>query len=303
MNLHALRVFTVVAEQKSVTEAANILAISQPAATIQIRNLEREIGFKLLEAKGRGIRLTSVGEFLYKQSMPMFFMEKNIENRLKDLKEGTCEKVRIASTYLPANFLLPACLASFKKEYPAAEVDLYSGNSAETINRLMQYKADIAFLVKEEWAPCALEKIHLFDMEFCFILPQGHPYAGKEISLEQLVKEPFLLREEGSSTREMLLALCKVHGVQDPVVGLQFHGLNESIQSVVAGYGIMLAPFRAVAGHIARKEVGWVKVKGIEIKRPVYLCCRTQDEISAALIQKMLPIVKKHSGIADNGST
>lgn len=293
MNLHALRVFTVVAKQKSVTEAAAILAISQPAVTIQIRNLEKEIGFKLLEAQGRGIRLTNVGDFLYKQAMPIFFMEKNIENRLAGLKKGVCEKLRIASTYLPANFLLPACLAAFKKEYPATEIDLYSGNSAETINRLTHYKADIAFLVKENWDSYALERIHLFDMEFCFVLPVGHPYAGKEISLAQLVKEPFLLREEGSSTREILLALCKVHGVPDPVIGLQFHGLNESIQAVIAGYGIMLAPFRAVAAHIDRKEVGWVKVRGIEIKRPVYLCCREHDEIAAALIQKILPMVKK----------
>ncbi|WP_320940426.1 LysR family transcriptional regulator, partial [Lysinibacillus capsici] len=78
MNLHALRLFTKVAELNSVSKAAQTLMISQPAVTIQIRNLEKELGLTLLEAKGRGISLTQNGTFLYKQAQRLFDLETDI---------------------------------------------------------------------------------------------------------------------------------------------------------------------------------------------------------------------------------
>ena len=102
-----------------------------------------------------------------------------------------------------------------------------------------------------------------------------------------------MLREEGSSTREILFALCKVHGVANPKIGVQFHGLNESIHAVIAGYGTMLAPSLAVAEHLQRNEVGRVRVKGIKIKRPVYFCSRKTDKELSPHITKILEIIKQ----------
>lgn len=298
MNLHSLRIFTTVASIKSVTEAAKVLSISQPAVTIQIRNLEKETGLKLIEAKGRGMTLTNAGQFLFKQAERLFDMEKDIENKLGQLRNGELEDLRIASTYLPANFLLPLWLAKFKKESPLINIDLYSGNSNEAIEKLLHYKADIAFVVKEKWKQPDLNLHHLMDIDFWFIVPTGHKYNGKEVLLADLVQEPFLLREEGSSTREILFSLCHVHGVTAPYIGLQFHGLNESIRSVIAGYGTMLAPSLAVQEHLKRKEVGRVKVKGIEIKRPVYLCSRKRDKELSPNIKEFLNVIKNNSGLA-----
>ena len=293
MNIHALRIFTAVASIKSVTEAAEILSISQPAVTMQIRNLERETGLKLIEANGRGMKLTHAGKFLFKQAEYLFDMEKNLEHKLEQFKNGELEDLRIASTYLPANFLLPLGLAQFKNETPFVNVKIYSGNSTETLERLIHYKADAAFVVKEAWQQPELNLIHLMDLDFWFIVPTGHKYAGKEVLLSDLVQEPFLLREEGSSTREILFALCKVHGVANPKIGVQFHGLNESIHAVIAGYGTMLAPSLAVAEHLQRNEVGRVRVKGIKIKRPVYFCSRKTDKERSPHITKILAIIQQ----------
>ncbi|MDY7042702.1 LysR family transcriptional regulator [Virgibacillus sp. M23] len=294
MNLHSLRIFTTVASIRSVTEAARVLSISQPAVTIQIRNLEKETGLKLIKAEGRGIKLTKEGQFLFKHAERLFDMEKDIEYKLRQLENGKQENLRIASTYLPANFLLPLWLAKLKKDSPLVKVELYSGNSNEVIEQLLHYKADIAFVVNEDWNQSDLNLHHLVDIDFWFIVPIGHKYDGKEILLSDLVQEPFLLREEGSSTREILFSLCRVHGVTPPRVGLQFHGLNESIRSVIAGYGVMLAPSLAIQEHLNRKEVGRVKVKGVDIKRPVYLCSRKEDKELSPNIKNFLDLVKKY---------
>ncbi|PMC37488.1 hypothetical protein CJ195_12110 [Bacillus sp. UMB0899] len=95
--------------------------------------------------------------------------------------------------------------------------------------------------------------------------------------------------------REILISLCKIHRVPVPNVGLQFHGLNESIRSVIAGYGTMLAPSLAVKDYLERKEVGRVTVKGIEIRRPVYLCRRNRDEEIPINLDNFINYVKSSS--------
>ncbi|MCM2980358.1 LysR family transcriptional regulator [Niallia circulans] len=288
MNLHALRIFITVASAKSVTDAARVLSISQPAVTMQIRNLEKETGLTLIESAGRGIKLTKEGEFLYKQGERLFDLERDIEGKINQLKAGILDNIKIASTYLPANFLLPSLLAKLKIDNPLLHIELYSGNSNEAIEKLLRYKVDLALVVKERWEQPELHVTHIMDVDFWFIVPRKHKFAGKEISFSQLVQEPFLVRENGSSTRDMLYSLCKIHGVNHPPVGLQFHGLNESIHSVIAGYGVMLAPSLAVKEHVLRKEVGVVKVKGVEIKRPIFLCRRNENVELSPLVNQLL---------------
>ncbi|MFO1443976.1 LysR family transcriptional regulator [Bacillus sp. Bva_UNVM-123] len=293
MNLHALRIFSKVASMKSVTKASEALAISQPAVTIQLRNLEKEIGLKLVETKGRGIRLTVEGEYLYGRAVRFFDMEKDIENKLLQLKNGELDELKIASTNVPANFLLPNWLAKFKNEYPSINVNLHIGNSDQVLEKLLHFEADIAFVVKEDLSEPDIESHHLMNIDYWFIVPHGHKFDGKEVTLKELFAEPFLLREEGSSTRELLLALCKIHQTPQPKVGLQFHGLNESLRSVIAGYGIMLAPSIAVKKDIERKKIGRVKVNGVEISRPVHICTRKWDKELSTNYHKFITIINK----------
>ncbi|TCJ02031.1 LysR family transcriptional regulator [Cytobacillus praedii] len=292
MNLHALRLLIKVAELKSVTKAADALSISQPAVTIQIRNLEKETGLKLIETVGRGINLTKEGEFLVERALTLFDMEKDIENKLFQLKNGELQELRIASTYLPANFLLPVWLAKFKMDFPSVNVNLYSGNSNQVLENLLRYNSDIAFVVKEEWNNPDIHLDHLMDIDFWFIVPHGHKYDGQEVSLRELMTEPFLLREDGSSTREILFSLCKVYRVPIPRIGLQYHGLNESIRSVVAGYGTMLAPQLAVREYWERGEIGRVIVNEIEVRRPVYICSRKNDKEFPLNLNRFIDYVK-----------
>jgi DNA-binding transcriptional LysR family regulator len=204
--------------------------------------------------------LTEAGEFLFKQAEKLFDMEADIEKKLEQYKKGVPEELRISSTYLPANFLLPSWLAKFMNRFPLVNVKLYSGNSKQVIDKLLHYKTDIAFVVKEKWTEPDIDLLHIMDIHYWFIVPKGHKYDGKEVTLSDLVQEPFILREMGSSTREILFSFLKVHGVESPNIGLQLQGLNESIRAVVAGYGVMLAPSLAVQEHLDRKEIGRTKV-------------------------------------------
>lgn len=136
MNLHALRLFHIVAEKGNVTRAAEELNISQPAVTAQIKKLEQEIGLILLAPKGRGILLTEAGIQLSKHTKRLFSLEAEIEAYVEQYKNGFIGKLRIVATYLPANFLLPKWLARYKQRYPDVEVELTTTNSRKAIDQL-----------------------------------------------------------------------------------------------------------------------------------------------------------------------
>lgn len=277
MNLHALRIFAKVAETKSVTQTADVLSLTQPAVTAQLRSIESEIGFRLFKRNGRGITLTEMGKILYPYARQVFEAEKEVEYQITLLKNGKKGRLRIASTYVPLNFLLPDWLAAFKTSSPQTEIELKSGNSAQVLESLLQYESDVAIAVIEDLHHEEILTSHLTNLSYDFIVPADHPLNGKTVPLERLSQEPFLMREEGSSTRDKLFSLFTSKGIKKPTVDLQFSGVHEAIQMIKAGYGITLVPRDAVHGSLKRQEIGRVYIEDIEIVRPVVVCKRAND--------------------------
>lgn len=296
MNLHALRLFHIVAEKGNVTRAAEELNISQPAVTAQIKKLEQDIGLILLAPKGRGILLTEAGIQLAKHTKRLFSLEAEIEAYIEQYKNGSIGKLRIAATYLPANFLLPKWLASYKKRYPDVEVELTTTNSLKAIDQLINYQAEIAFIGGRRELHPLINRRELFEDEMWFVVHKNHKFASKKVTLAQIVQEPFVFREEGSSVREKLVSLCKINNVNQPTVGLQINGLNETIRAVMEGYGVTFASSLEVKEYIARGDVGKVNVDGIELKNPISICTRIEDGLSMPanhLIQMVINEVNK----------
>ncbi|KSU86132.1 LysR family transcriptional regulator [Priestia flexa] len=280
MNLHALRLFYTVAEKRSVTRAAEELNISQPAVTAQIKKLEQEIDLTLVSPKGRGIFLTPAGEQLAKHAKRLFSLEREIESSIKQYRDGTAGKLRIVATYLPANFLLPKWIGLYKQQYPEVEVELITTNSSKAIDYLINYQAEIALIGGKREFHSLITSNELFEDQMLFIVHKNHKYAGKKVALSEIVREPFVFREEGSSSREKLFSLCKIHNVSKPIIGLQINGLNETIRTVIAGYGVTFVSSLEVNEHLAQEQVAIVHVEEVNLKNPISLCTREKDELS-----------------------
>nr|WP_256449788.1 LysR family transcriptional regulator substrate-binding protein [Stutzerimonas stutzeri] len=145
------------------------------------------------------------------------------------------------------------------------------------IESLLQYQSDVAIAVIEDLHHEDLHTSHLTDLSYDFIVPVDHPLNGQTVPLERLSHEPFLMREEGSSTRDKLFSLFTAKGIKKPTVDLQFSGVHEAIQMIKAGYGITLVPRDAVQRSLERGEIGRVYIEGIDIIRPVVVCKRAND--------------------------
>ncbi|MGI8348424.1 LysR family transcriptional regulator [Niallia circulans] len=280
MNLHALKLFHIVAEKGNVTRAAEELNISQPAVTAQIKKLEQEIGMTLLAPKGRGILLTEVGIELAKHTKRVFSLEGEMEAYLDQYKNGSIGKLRIVATYLPANFLLPKWLAKYKRRYPEVEVELTTTNSLKAMDQIINYQAEIAFIGGKRESHPFLNTSELFEDEMWFVVHKHHKFAAKKVTLGQVMCEPFIFREKGSSAREKLVSLCTINSINQPTVGLQINGLNEAIRVVMEGYGITFVSSLEVKEYIARGDLAKVNVEGVELKNPISICRRREDELS-----------------------
>ncbi|GGA49048.1 LysR family transcriptional regulator [Paenibacillus physcomitrellae] len=283
MNLHALRLFHIIASSGSVTRASEQLNISQPAITAQVKKFEKELGLSLLKPQGRGIALTEAGEKLAAHATRLFAVEQQIEQLVSDYQSGAKGAIRLTATYLPANFLLPAWIAGFKQKYEQVEMSITTTNSAGAMKLLLNMEADMAVFggAAEEWEE-SIQMEQLFEDELWFVVSPQHPYAGRQVSLEEMVKQPFVMREEGSSTRERLFSLCRTYNLPSPRVALQFNGLHEAITSVVAGYGASFVSSLVVRDYVERGALCRVDVEGIRLRNIIGVCTRRNEPLTAA---------------------
>lgn len=285
MNLHALRLFHTVASTGSVTQASKLLNISQPSITAQIKKFEKELQLPLLKPQGRGIALTDAGEELTLLAGRLFAVEQQIEQFAEQYRNGTNGSIRIAATYLPAHFLIPAWLAKFKQQYEQVEIMITTTNSSDALKQLLNVEADIAIYggIDEEY-PDTIQKEELFQDELWFVVAPNHCYANQRVTLPEIIKEPFVMREEGSSTRERLLSLCRTYNVPAPTISLQFNGLHEAITAVIAGYGANFVSSLVVRDYVERGELSRVYVEGIHLKNTIAICTRKHEPLSAVAV-------------------
>lgn len=283
MNLHALRLFHVVASAGSVTRASELLNISQPAITAQIKKFEKELMLPLLKPLGRGIALTDAGEEVNLLAKRLFAVEQQIEQFAHQISTGTTGSIRLAATYLPAHFLIPTWIAKFKRQYEQVEMKITTTNSSGALKLLMNVDVDIAVYggIAEAY-PDTIQKEELFQDELWFVVAPSHRYANRQVSLSEMMKEPFVMREEGSSTRERLLSLCRTYNSPVPTISLQFNGLHEAITAVIAGYGANFVSSLVVREHVERGLLARVYVEGIHLVNTIAICTRKNEPLSAA---------------------
>lgn len=294
MNLHALRLFHEIAKTGSVTRASELLNISQPAITAQIKKFEKELSLTLMVPQGRGIALTDAGKKVAVLAKRLFAVEQQIEQFAKDYGQGMDGQIRLAATYLPAQFLLPSWLAKFKQRYEQVEMSITTTNSSGALKQLLNVEVDLAIYGGlPEAYPDSVNTEKLFEDELWFVVAPSHKYAGRRVSLHEMVKEPFVMREEGSSTRERLLALCRTYSAPAPKIALQFNGLHEAITAVIAGYGANFVSSLVVREHVARGELCRVYVDGIDLKNVIAICTRKNEPLSAAA-RNLVELIRQH---------
>jgi DNA-binding transcriptional LysR family regulator len=236
--LHQLYVFGMVARFKSVTRASEELHMTQPAVSIQIKQLQNAIDVPLIEVIGRKLYLTEAGENLYDLYETVYNELETFEAQISQLKGGLKGSLTISAAST-AKYFLPYLLGEFQKRYPRIEISLKVTNRDEVLQHLRNNEYNLAILTQVPDDE-SIGAIPFLDNRLQMCAPYDHPLANKKnLTIEDLKDEAFIYREFGSGTRMVMEAYLKKHEINThPTMEL---GTNEAIkQAIMAGIGISL---------------------------------------------------------------
>jgi DNA-binding transcriptional LysR family regulator len=256
MNLHLLRTFTKVAEQRSFSRAGEIIHISQPAVSRAVRELEEQLGITLLERRGGQVRLTEAGAELYQHARAIFALEQSAMADLRGRQGLERGSLTVGASRTIGTYFLPPVIAEFLRQFPAIDVRIISENTELIQRRLMTYELDVAF-VEGPVEDAMVDQTFWYEDELVILAHSSHPLLTRQpLQPSELDEERWVLREQGSGTRTITLALLEQAGV---TVGrtIEVGGNGALVQSVAAGLGLAMVSSAAAREHLI---VGKVKV-------------------------------------------
>ncbi len=265
VTLRQLRAITAIAKTGKVLSAAELLGVTPPAVTLQLRHLEDSLGLPLFDRTRDGMRPTAAGRYLIDTThcieAELAACEESLR-AVRGLKAGPVS-IGVVST---AKYFAPAALGAFKRAHPDVEIQLYICNREETISRLAEMEFDLVIMGRPP-EDVAMHSSTIGDHPHVIIAPPNHPLASqRRISIAKLADETFLTREQGSGTRILMENFLADGGVK-PHMGMEISS-NETIkQAVMAGLGIAFISAHTVAAEIETKRLVILDVEGLPIMR------------------------------------
>jgi len=277
--LRQLQVFEAIVRLGSFTRAAEELFLTQPTVSMQIRKLTDAIGLPLFEHVGRNVRPTEAGLELHQACRTMFETLANLEMKVADLKGLRRGRLRLG-VITTAKYITPEILGEFSRLYPGIDLALKVTNRERILERLHRNEDDLYTRGQAPKDEKDLETFPFAPNPLVIIAPRDHPLVGrKNLSLEEVSKEPFILREPGSGIRDAGLKAFENAGCR-PQVRMEL-GSNEAIKhAVVGGLGLAVLSLHTLSLEGANGPVAILDVEGFPIIRPWYIVHPKGKELS-----------------------
>ncbi|KIZ38969.1 MULTISPECIES: LysR family transcriptional regulator [Rhodopseudomonas] len=285
VSIRQLRALAALSENGSITAAAAKLNLTQPAVTLQLRNLQALAGLPLIQRKSDGMVLTAAGAEVLALCGRIEAAIAACETSLDMIAGRTGGRVSIGAVST-AKYFVPFAISGFLKLHPKIDVKLSIGNRQEIGSALRGYELDIAIMGRP---PVDLDvDIHLIgNHPHVIIAPTAHRLAQRQdIALSDLANETFLTREPGSGTRSLMEQLIGSAGIRPPI-GMEMAS-NETIkQAVIAGLGIAFISAHTVATDLDERRLVILDVVGLPIVRQWFVVSR-KDKVLLPPARAML---------------
>ncbi|GIQ69142.1 selenium metabolism-associated LysR family transcriptional regulator [Xylanibacillus composti] len=252
MNLKRLETFIRVADHHHFSEAAERLKLTQSAVSRQIKTLEEELGLQLFNRNTAFVELTSAGRVVYKKARELLGHWEQFQRECRQLQEGLSGLLRIGASTIPALYMLPSVAQAFRNKYPQVELSISMDDSASILQQLVERRIDVALIGDSPQGSGLVSKVIAEDR----LALIGSDPERKVSTLEEVVHDPFIMREKGSGTREAADRALRSHGL-DPEQLRTVAEVNttESVLALVeAGMGLSLVSCWAV-GNRPRQHV------------------------------------------------
>ena len=298
-----LKTFESVARLLNFTRAAEELHLSQPAISMQIKQLEDHAGMVLFEQIGKKTFLTQAGEQVRRLALAMLSQVKDCEDSLAALRGATGGHLEL-TVVSTAKYFAPQLLSTFSKSHADVTVKLLVNNREQVVQQLLENRVDLAIMGRPPRGLDALASVFA-KHPHGIIAPPDHPMANKKrINLKALSGENFLIRESGSGTRISMERVFADRGVK--LASSMELASNETIkQGVMAGLGLSYLSLHTVGLELAAGRLVRLDVIGTPVVREWYVIQRKGKILSPLaerfrefLIEKGARLIEQTTGVS-----
>ena len=279
-----LQVFHTVARLLSFTKAAETLHMTQPAVTFQVRQLEEYFNTRLFDRTHNRISLTEAGQRVYEYGAKIFQLYDEMESSVRELTGDISGVLMLGASTTIAEYMLPALLGDFKNQYQDVDIRLRVGNTEAIVSMVEDNEIDLGVVE----APVTNKNLAV---ELCrvdqlvVVVPPGHELASRaKVTGADLLRHPYIVREEGSGTRDVIHEYLKAAGVPSNNLNTIMElGASEAIKGAIeAGMGLSVLSRTTI-----QKELRLGTLVAVALDPPLMTCsgmpcCSMRRRVSMA---------------------
>jgi DNA-binding transcriptional LysR family regulator len=283
VELRHLRYFVAVAEELNFSRAAQRLCMAQPPLSVQIKQLERELGVRLFDRTGRGVRLTYAGRLLLEEARRILVQVEQTIRVLQEADQGEIGSLSLGFIPAASNDILPEILREFRSRAPKVELFLHEMMPDRAIQRLHDRRIDVSFLFlprEDEIVRCKI----ICREPLVIALPETHPLASEpSLEMRALAGEDFVLpaRYSTPSLYGKVTEICRQAGFTPKAIQEEV-GLMQTIVGLVAG-GIGVALVPASLQNLNRKGVVYKEIQDLKPSVEMGVVWRREDDADPVL--------------------
>ncbi len=279
ITLQQLEALVSLVEERSFSEAARKMLLTQPSLSKHIKNLEDFTGCGLINRTKSGISLTAEGSILYGYAKRILRLRDEARDKILISKDAAAGIIFVAASTIPATYILPSVLTALKISRPEIMVHLSGGDSDSVIHMVLDGHAEIGFIGKSVTDRRLLSE-RIWADELILITRRGHPWeVSSGVSMAELAQEPFITREKGSGTMSEFEEFLKTK--HDTMLS-RFNivcemGSSEAVkEAVMAGLGVSVLSIHAVKRELLQGILAHIPLHGPRITRSLYMVRKRQ---------------------------
>ena len=273
MDLHRLEVFCKVYETKSFSRGGKACMLSQPTVSEHIRYLETFLDVQLFDRLGRQVLPTRAGDILYDYARRILNLRREATRALEQYRGKMSGELELGGSTIPGQYILPSLIGKFKQTFTDIRIKLVIADTMNITNMVLEGSLELG-VVGAKIKNSKLEFDRLFDDELVLAISPNHKWAARSsISLDDLASAPFIMREQGSGTRMMMLQILE-QAEFDPQrlnVVAEMGSTDAIRQAVKAEVGVSILSQRAVADDLDFRKLLKIPIKDISFARHFYL--------------------------------
>lgn len=289
--LHHLKVFLVVAEMKSITLAARVLNMTQPAVSIQLKNLQDQFDLPLTELIGRKLYVTDFGREIENIARRVLNEVDSIKDHSLRFKGVLSGKLRIAAAST-GKYILPYYMRNFLAENPHVELDMEVSNKNKVVERLRNNEADFVLLTVMPTDMDLYEEVLMPNRLYLFGASENVHSIQQNTSNTLFRDLPLIFREEGSGTRHVMQQFFQKSNIS-PRIGLSLNSTEAVKQAVLAGLGYSVLPLVSVVDELMLNKLSIIPVKGFPLRNNWRLVWLQKKQLTA-VASAFLSYIKEH---------